>query len=310
LAYLLLFAMAFGNQLALLLPVVPLLIAAGVLASRGGLNVVPAVLALTAGIATADFAWFQLGRRGGSRILGRVCRVSQEPDTCVRRVERLFARYGPRALVFAKFIPGLSTLALPVSGMLGMKPRRFVVYDALGDLLWSAAYVIAGYVSAKSVTAFPPANIRPDARLAAVALVVSIGAYIRWKVRRRRTVSNRLRAIPRISSVELHAKLGGREDPFVVDLRHPIELEQNPSTLPSARRIPAEELAARSSELPRDREIALYCSCPGEATSATEAARLQAAGFTRVQALHGGFAEWRARGFPIETNGLSTSNRS
>ena len=191
--YLLLFATAFVTQAILLIPVVPLLLWAGMLASRGTLKLLPAIVSISVGLAAADFVWFQLGRLRGTRILALVCRLAQEPDTCARRVQRLFARYGARALLVAKFIPGLTTVALPVSGMLGMRKRRFVLYDAAGDLLWASAYVTLGYLSAKSVTAFAAPSLRTVAGVGLTA----IGVYILWKFVRRRA-SWRSRRVDRI----------------------------------------------------------------------------------------------------------------
>jgi membrane protein DedA with SNARE-associated domain/rhodanese-related sulfurtransferase len=303
-AYVLLLATAFINQLVLMIPVVPLLLAAGALASRGTVHVIPAIASVACGIAAADFVWFQLGRLRGSRILGRVCRLAQEPDTCVRRVQRLFGRYGARALVVAKFIPGLSTVALPLSGMLGMRKLRFVLYDAIGDLLWASAYVTVGYLSAKSVTKLAAPSLRPAARFAPIALA-AIAMYILWKFLRRRASSKAL-GIERVRAEELSRTLEAREDVLFVDLRHPIDVETDPATLAHALQIAAEDLEAFDAGMFRGRDVVLYCTCPNEATSARTALTLRARGIGRVRPLAGGFVEWRARGFRVESRGPAT----
>jgi membrane protein DedA with SNARE-associated domain len=178
--YALLGGTAFVDQLVLLVPVVPLLVSAGALAGRGELHLTLAVAVLSAGIAPADFVWYLVGRGGGSRVLGRVCRISAEPATCIRRARSFFDRYGAGALVFVKFVPGLSTVALPLSGVAGLPTRRFVMFDAIGALLWTAAYVVAGDVAARHLTRVGPAPFRAHGSI--VVIVVAAGAlYVAWR---------------------------------------------------------------------------------------------------------------------------------
>jgi membrane protein DedA with SNARE-associated domain/rhodanese-related sulfurtransferase len=298
-AYLLLTATAFASQALLFVPIVPLLLASGALASRGQLQLSAAVVALVTGLASGDYLWFRLGRRGGNRVLERICRLANEPASCVRRSENLFGRYGARGLVVAKFVPGVSTVALPLAGVFRMRPRRFVLFDSIGVLLWSGAYVALGYVSGRglmSIGAAPP----HIPRLAWItALVVGSGTFIAWRYLARQRMLRALR-IDRIEPDDLHRKLEAHEPVIVVDLRHPIDYEGDPYMVPGALYIPAEELASHRHRIPADREVVLYCTCPDEVTSAREALRLRKQGIRRVRPLHGGLSAWRARGFPVE----------
>jgi membrane protein DedA with SNARE-associated domain/rhodanese-related sulfurtransferase len=297
-SYVVLAATAFAAQALLFVPVIPLLIATGVLASHGTLHVTGAVLALVVGIALGDFLWYVLGRRGGPRVLQRVCRRAIEPDTCVRGSQNLFGRYGARALLIAKFIPGLSTVALPLAGVFGLEPRRFVLLDVLGVTAWTGAYLAAGYLSARHAGIAPGAFAR--APIAAVlAAVAALLVYLGWKYQRRRRVASQHR-IARLSVADLARKLAAGEDVLVIDLRHRIDFERDPYTIPDALYIPAEELEQHRKEIPHDREVVLYCTCPDEITSARWAIRLTSLGVPRVRPLSGGLSAWRSSGQPVE----------
>ncbi len=102
---------------------------------------------------------------------------------------------------------------------------------------------------------------------------------------------------------QLRDRLAAQDAIAVIDLRHPLDFETDPYTIPTALYIPAEELAERHAEIPRDRDIVLYCTCPDEVTSAKEALRLRRRGVKRVHPLRGGFAAWRAAGLPVERRG-------
>ncbi len=104
----------------------------------------------------------------------------------------------------------------------------------------------------------------------------------------------------RLEPDELKRRLDAGEEVFIVDLRHPLELLPDPFTLPGAQHISPEALAARHNEIPRDRDIVLYCTCPSEATAAKTAMTLRNLGIDRVHPLRGGFDEWKRLGFPLD----------
>ena len=298
--YLLLTTSAFGAQ-ALLLPLVPLLVASGALAAQGQLQPGWALLALVLGVACGDLVWFLVGRRGGTRVLNRVCRLTLEPDSCVRRTENFFGRYGARALLVAKFVPGLSTVALPLAGVFGMRMRRFVLYDALGVLMWSSVYLAVGYFSYRHVVPDTWRLPRPGAFEVLVG-VAALAAYLAWRYLRRRRGMRQIR-MNRMGVDELHARLQAGEAPMLIDLRHPLEIECDPHVLPGAVHIPLEELGQRHHEIPRGREVVVYCTCPDEITSVRAALRLRRRGIRRVRPLAGGYDAWRARDLPVQALG-------
>lgn len=148
--YALLFGWVLVEQMGLPIPAIPLLIAAGALAGSGKMDLVLAVsLALVAAV-LADLFWYFLGRYRGGRILKLLCRISLEPDSCVRRTENLFVRHGARSLLVAKFVPGLNTAAPSLAGIFRMPLRRFMLFDSLGGFFWVATFTGLGFIFRRS----------------------------------------------------------------------------------------------------------------------------------------------------------------
>jgi membrane protein DedA with SNARE-associated domain/rhodanese-related sulfurtransferase len=297
--YLLLMLSAFTAQALMFVPIVPLLVGSGALAAHGEMAWSWTLLALTVGVAAGDLLWYGIGRRRGRSILGRICRIAMEPSTCLRKTENLFGRYGAAALLFAKFIPGLSTVALPLAGIFRMRPIRFVRYDVPGVMGWVGVYLGLGYFSAGAIGAIGSTMPGRWWLVVGGALLVS---YVVVKRVRRRQLLRRLR-IAGVTVEQLHLRLASNDPVAVIDLRHPLDFETDPYAIPTALYIPAEDLAERHAEIPRDRDVVLYCTCPDEVTSAKEALRLRRRGIKRVRPLRGGFAAWRAAGLPVELRG-------
>src|SRR5437667_1026446 len=139
-----LFAAVFIEQIGVPLPAAPWLLAAGALAGTGKMNWFVALSVAGVGSVVADLIWFYLGRHGGQRMLSLLCRISLEPDSCVRRTQNFFTRFGMKGVVAAKFIPGLSTLAPPLAGNSGVSVPRFLVFDGLGALLYAGSFILVG----------------------------------------------------------------------------------------------------------------------------------------------------------------------
>jgi len=301
-----LFAAIFVEQMGVPLPAAPWLLAAGALAATGRINWFVALSAATVGSLLADLIWFYLGRYGGQRMLNLLCRISLEPDSCVRRTQDLFTRYGMRGVVAAKFIPGLSTLAPPLAGSSGVSAPRFFLFDGLGSLLYPASFMLLGALFNRQLEQVIAALASLGG--SALALVVGLGvAYIGYKYYQRRRLLNELR-MARISVDELHQQLESGENPIILDLRSAAELERDPSLIRGARHMTMEELKLRQHEIPRDRDIILYCSCPNEVTSARMALLLHRNGIVRVRPLLGGIDAWRERNYPTEPRVVGVTN--
>jgi membrane protein DedA with SNARE-associated domain len=240
------------------LPATPLLLAAGALAGAGQLSVALAIAVPVLASVLADGTWYQIGRLRGGRVLNTLCRISLEPDSCVRRTENAFVRQGARSLLIAKFVPGLNTMAPPLAGIIGMSWWRFLVYDALGALVYVGTFIVLGFMFSDQLEQVADRVSGFGASIMAI-VVAGLLFYIGWKYIQRRRFIRSLR-IARITPEELKQRLDAGEDIVVVDLRHSLELEGDPPTIPGAIRLSAEKLDESPDKIPRDREIVLFCT--------------------------------------------------
>jgi membrane protein DedA with SNARE-associated domain len=257
--YLFLFAAVLVEQAGLPVPAVPVLLAMGALVGMGKFSLTTSVLVAVAACLIADIVWYRLGRLYGSSILRLVCRISLEPDSCVRRTENVFAREGSRTLLYAKFVPGLSTVAPPVAGLARLSLGRFLLWDGAGALIWTTTSLLLGYVFSRQLERVAEAASVLGARVIA-AVVGGLALYLIWKLDQRRRFLHGLE-IARIAPEELLALMqAGRGDVVVVDLRNALERESDAAALPGAIVLTPDELDERHHEIPRDRDVVLYCT--------------------------------------------------
>ncbi len=296
--YLLLFAWLLVEQLGIPLPSAPVLIAAGALSAQRQISFPLALLAGMAGSLVADSTWYFIGRKYGHHVLRILCKLSLEPTTCVRKTQDSFARRRGLTLVIAKFVPGLSTLAPSVAGQNGMELAPFAFFDGIGAGLWVAAALAVGRFFGDLLKR-DPSLLDWAGRFWLALLAVGVVLFFFGRLARRRMFLRDL-AAARLEPEELKRQLDMGDPVYIVDLRHPLELLPDPYTLPGAVHFSPESLAARQSEIPRDRDIVLYCTCPSEATSAKVAMTLHKLGIERVRPLRGGFDEWKRLGFPMD----------
>ena len=256
--YILLFAWVLIEQMGLPIPAVPLLIAAGALAGSGKINLALAMGSAIIAVLLADVFWYYLGSYRGGRVLKLLCRISLEPDSCVRRTEDVFARHGAHSLLIAKFVPGLNTAAPTLAGIFRMPLPRFIIFDGLGVFFWVSTFAALGYGFSDQLESVAAYFLRWGSWLL-MFLLGALAAYILWKYFQRKRFLHRLR-IARISPKELLEKINAGEQVMIVDLRQPLDIEIVPYAIPGALRMAMEELEHRHHEIPRDREVILYCS--------------------------------------------------
>jgi membrane protein DedA with SNARE-associated domain/rhodanese-related sulfurtransferase len=293
-----LFVAVFIEQFGIPLPATPWLLAAGALAAGGKLSGLVAFSAAALGSIVADMIWFYLGRRSGHRVLKLLCKISLEPTTCTRRTQDIFARYGMRAVVAGKFIPGFSVLVSPLAGSVGVNAARFFIFDALGAVLYSGTFVLLGTIFSKQLEQIFSAL--SSLGHGAIALILGAAAlYISYKFFQRRRLLRELR-MAAISADELLALFDEGRDPVVLDLRSMDDIARQPGRIRGAIHVPVAEIGTALDGVAVDREIILYCSCPNEVSSARVAKLLYNKGFLRVRALLGGIDAWRARDLPTE----------
>jgi len=297
-AYLILFAWIAAEQIGLPLPSVPLLLTAGTLTATHQLNLLAIVISAVAACILSDSIWYFMGARYGGTIVRMVCKLSFESAACVRRTGDFFQRYGARALLLAKFVPGLGAVAAPIAGQSRMPYASFLSFDAAGALLWSLAAVLVGRFFGDVLKRHPEvlAEVGHSAGLLFVLLLISFFCY---RIYRQRAFLRQIRGA-KIEPEELKAKLDAGEDIYIIDLRHPLDYLPDPRRLPGAVLFKPDTLVADADRVPRDRDIVLYCTCPSDATSARTALRLRSLGIYRVRPLHGGYEAWKKLDYPLE----------
>ncbi len=302
-AYSILFGWVFIEQAGLPVPSVPVLLAAGTMSAAHKLHVAFVLPVVLLACLMADSMWFWLGRRYGTRIVNVLCKMSFEAASCVTRTQGSLARRGGTTMLFAKFVPGLSTMAAPLAGQGGVGYPTFVAYDVVGSLVWASAWLFGG----KFLGDLIERSTRWFGMVAEYAvplvLLMVIGVLVSRYVRRVRFLRE-LRGL-RLEPGQLLAMIDdaqreGLPGPFVVDLRHPLDVLSDPWTLPNALRIGPDELKQRQELIPRDRDIVLYCTCPSEETSAKVALELRRLGVKRVRPLRGGLQGWKDAGYVLE----------
>jgi len=295
--YMLLFAWVLIEQLGFPVPSMPLLLAAGALAGAGRMSlslvlVIPIVAAIF-----SDVIWFETGRRRGAHVLQWLCKISLEPDSCARRTQNIFNRFGLKSLVISKFIPGLNALAAPLAGMVRTEWPNFLAYDALGAMVWSGSYVLLGFAFSSEIEGVAKRAAALGAGLF-IVLAAPLVTYIGWKIINRQRFLRQLR-IARITPQELKMRLDAGEEVLVVDLRGAMEFDAEPEGIPGAVRLDPTEVEEAEPLFPRDREVVLYCSCPNEATSARMALFLKRRGVDHIRPLEGGLVGWSDLGYAL-----------
>jgi len=256
--YLVVLGWVFAEQAGLPVPALPVLLTAGALAGMGRMSLAAAWGVAVAGALASDVLWFQLGKKRGIRVLQFLCRISLEPDSCVRNTQGVFARQGARSLLLAKFIPGLGAAAPPLAGAVRMPPARFLLFDAAGIALWSGTYLILGFVFSDQLERVALAGGRLGTTLF-LLLALALAGFALSKYARRRRFLRDLRQA-RITPEELRAKMDAGENPVVVDLRHEMTVEADPQLIPGATWIDPEKLDQHAAQIPRGREVILYCA--------------------------------------------------
>jgi membrane protein DedA with SNARE-associated domain/rhodanese-related sulfurtransferase len=296
--YVLIFGWVFAEQIGIPVPAIPVLLAAGALAGTHRINPVGVLaLAITAAI-SADVIWYELGRRKGIRVLQFLCKISLEPDSCVRRTENVFARNGAKSLLIAKFVPGLNTAAQPLAGIFRMKFSRFLLFDALGATLYVGTFFGLGYIFKTELERVAGAALQLGVSLVTL-VVATLLSYLGYKYYRRQKFIRQLR-IDRITPEELKTKLDAGEEVVIVDLRGSLDFEAEPAMIPGAVHLDYADLEEVSDELAKAAEVVLYCNCPNEVTSAKMALMLRRKGVQKIRPLQNGLNGWRDLGYPVK----------
>ena len=247
-----------AEQIGVPLPAVPALLGVGALAAHGRVSIPLVLCAIAIAALITDFGWYELGRRRGASVLAKLCRLSLEPDSCVRRAERVFTRHGARGMLVAKFVPGLTTVMPPLAGIFAVGRVRFALYDLGGVVLWAGTWMALGYAFSDAIVLVTE-RAAELGRMLGVVVAAALGGYILVKYVRRRLFLRNLR-MARISPETLKGRLDAGEDVTVIDLRTPLDVAATPYAIPGSRWMTADAIDEHEAELLRARELVLYCS--------------------------------------------------
>jgi membrane protein DedA with SNARE-associated domain/rhodanese-related sulfurtransferase len=289
------FALVLAEQVGLPLPTYPVLIVAGAWSARGGPAPAQITAVAVAACLLADLAWYASGRRFGSRVLRAMCRLSLEPDSCVSDTERLFARFGTRVLMMAKFIPGLGAVTTAMSGVVSARLSGFLVYDTIGATLWAGSGVALGSIFHDAVDDVF-AELGGLGRVGGLLILALLVVFLALKFWRRHQFFQQLR-MSRITVQELNRLREDGAPLLLVDAR-PSASRVRDGMIPGA--IAFEILLQETVQSRRGCEVVVYCACPNEATAARIARKLMNMGFHPVRPLVGGIHAWQDAGFAIE----------
>jgi membrane protein DedA with SNARE-associated domain/rhodanese-related sulfurtransferase len=297
------FLFVFGNvlveQLGLPIPAIPVLLLAGTAAAKGEISLTSAFAWAVVASLIADSLWYEIGRKKGGIVLSVACRISLNPDSCVRQTESFLAQWGFPSLLVAKFIPGFSMVAPPTVGSM-KKPRYlFWLFDTIGAGLWAGTALTAGFIFFNSIEKILNGLTRLG-QLAIVLIVLVFVSFALVKYLQRRRFYQSLQ-IPRISIEDLKKLIDEGQNPLVLDVRSEVAQSIDTDRIPGAQGVLLENLRANHFDLPRDREIITYCTCPNEASAALAAQILMNRAFQGVYPLKGGLEAWRKAGYPVES---------
>jgi membrane protein DedA with SNARE-associated domain len=256
--YLLVFSAALAENIGLPVPAWPLIVISAAAAVDGGGSVVMVFLLATVAAIGADYGWYLFGRKRGSKVLRVLCSMSLNPDSCVRKTEATFERYGLKSLLMAKFVPGLNTIAPPMAGMLKTSNYKFLLFDGVGAALWSGTAVLVGYIWHRQVEAIlaTTSSFGKSTLLAAALLVLSFAGL---KYYQRRRYYAKLRAA-RLRPEEVHSIVQQGGEVIIVDLRSTSSRKLTPNKVPGALLITPEEFEKSWHLIPRERDVVMYCT--------------------------------------------------
>jgi membrane protein DedA with SNARE-associated domain/rhodanese-related sulfurtransferase len=296
---LLVFLLVLLEQLGLPLPAYPVLVVAGALSVDGHHSALWLISAAVAACLLADMAWYMAGKRYGSTVQRTICRGSISPDTCLRQTQSLFERWGLWSLLFAKFVPGLGTLATALSGTLRLRLQSFIAVDLIGAGLYVSLGVALGIYFHAAIDDVLR-SLESLGHVGGVFIVIALGLFLAAKWWQRQRLIAELRG-SRITLTEVQDLMDSGKRHVFVDARPASSRVRD--GIPGAVHIGVEEFAEQPADVPTDAEIIVYCACPNEVSAALVARRLQRAGFRNVRPLVGGIDAWIEAGLPVERLG-------
>ena len=298
----LVFANVLAASLGLPVPAMPCLVLFGAMAAMHpatvGTQLASVLILAIFATLIGDSVWYLAGRIYGGNTLKTLCKLSLSRDTCVKKTERFFGRWGVRVLAVAKFVPGLAIVSIPMAGAMGTTYRTFLTYDSIGAALWSGTGLIIGAIFAPQIDMLMAGAGRLG-RMAGVIILVLLLLYATYRWIRRRQLINKL-ATARMEIEELDKLIEAGKPPVLFDIRSREKRKLDPYVIPGTQFADERQLNDIIAKYAPDQKLVIYCSCPNEISAAWMAKQLNEAGFIDVLPLRGGLDAWRDSGRKIE----------
>lgn len=301
----LIFANVLIQQMGLPIPVTPTLIVAGALAADGRLSALAIFAVAFIACAISDVVWYVAGRLYGRGVMKLLCQISLSPDSCVQQSEYQFHRWGGLSLVLAKFVPGLSIIMPALAGATRLSLGSFALLDGIGAVIWLAVAIGSGMLFHHEI-GYLIVRAQEFGPIAIGVIAMLLVGYIAIKWWQRHRLYTRLR-MARITVDELHGLIAEGERPVIVDLRTSPARDQDRHFIPGAVLADFATVDQWIDQVPTDREVIFYCTCPNEAGAAHVARRLLDLGYTRVRPLLGGMEAWIAAGYHVDSGSVGSA---
>lgn len=295
-----LFVLVLAEALGFPVPAALALLIAGGSSAKGPLHLNLVLLTSLSALLLGDSLLFLLGRYTGWWLLGILCKLSLNPDSCILRSAESFRRHGRTLLVLAKFVPGINSLAPPLAGSMNMRFAQFFPFDVGGAALYAIVWCGAGFLFSDFLA--PLTNgYKTGSRLLVLLLAFAVVVYFGYKIWRL-LQAGPLSYVPRVSVSEVARQFYSdlHRDMAVFDVRSHGYYDEKASRIKGSVRLEPNTILQQIDGLPKDKEIVLYCTCQREATSIRVARILQQHGF-RSSVIKGGLRAWKKGSFPLET---------
>jgi membrane protein DedA with SNARE-associated domain/rhodanese-related sulfurtransferase len=294
--YAILFAIVFLEAIAIPVPAALALLIAGGASTTGALHPAVALACALAALLLGDISMFLMGRYTGWWLLGLICRLSFNPESCILRAADSFYRRGRTLLVFAKFVPGINTIAPPLAGSMNMRFAQFLRFDLVGASLYAGAYFLAGFLFSDTLGKFTSGYLM-FSRVAGWALFAAAGVYVAMRVWLW-TKARDLRSVPFVTPADA-ARAWSSGLAAIYDVRSHGYYNPKAMRIRSSKRLDPNALNQSAFEIPAGKQIFVYCTCVREATSARVAQLLLEKGVPSA-VIKGGLRAWIKAGLPVE----------
>jgi membrane protein DedA with SNARE-associated domain len=259
--YVWIFCLLLAEAAGLPFPAAIALVAAGSAVASHTLSAGRLLLTALVALLLGDSAQFWLGRAMGWSLLGFLCRLSLNPETCMLRSAESFYKRGKTTLIVAKFIPGVNTMAAPLAGSMKMRFGQFLQYDFLGSMLYAMTYLLVGYLS-RDFLAATLRGFQAAGHAMAAIIITAVAVYVVYRIAQFQKYRE-YQVTPRVQVQELAARLASSEQAtrvLIVDVRSHGYYDAGAERILGSIRIEPNNLDQEAELLPKDKDIYLYCT--------------------------------------------------